>query len=146
VKILIAEDNPFFRRALEATLRDWGYEVVGTGDGNAAWEALHGPDAPRLAILDWMMPGLDGLELCRRIRAEAATAGTYVILLTAKGGKENILAGLDGGADDFIRKPYERDELYARLQVGLRRRRPRRPMPTDDGTTTLDIVPIVARP
>jgi DNA-binding response OmpR family regulator len=139
VRILIAEDNPFFRRALEATLRDWGHDVVSTGDGHAAWEALCGPDAPRLAILDWMMPGLDGLELCRRIRAGTSTAGTYVILLTAKGGKDNILAGLDGGADDFIRKPYERDELFARLQVGLRRRRPRRWLTADDGTTTLTI-------
>jgi signal transduction histidine kinase len=81
---------------------------------------LRQPDAPRLAILDWVMPGMDGAEVCRRLRALKREEPTYIILLTAKGGKENIIAGLESGADDYISKPFDREELHARLQVGLR--------------------------
>ena len=120
MRILIAEDNAFYRCMLTATLTEWGYEVVSVGDGNAAWQQLQARDAPRLAILDWMMPGPDGLELCRRVRALEHEEPTYLILLTARGGKENVIAGLQGGADDYLIKPFDRDELRARLEVGLR--------------------------
>jgi signal transduction histidine kinase len=120
MKILIAEDNRFCRCMLEATLREWGYEVVAADDGEAAWQVLRDRAAPRLAILDWMMPGLDGLSLCKKVRALQRAEPTYLIMLTAKDGKENAIAGLEGGADDYINKPFDREELRARLQVGLR--------------------------
>src|SRR5581483_2233922 len=105
---------------LESILREWGYDVTAAGDGVAAWEALQQPDAPRLAILDWQMPGLDGLELCRRARANPATNSLYVLLLTGKGGTENIVLGLNNGANDYLTKPFDLDELAARLGVGRR--------------------------
>jgi DNA-binding response OmpR family regulator len=120
MKVLIAEDEAVSRTLLDATLTSWGYEVVATRDGCEAWDALRGPAAPRLAILDWQMPCLDGLELCRRLRADAATRSLYVLLLTGKGGTENLVAGLRGGADDYLTKPFDLDELSARLGVGKR--------------------------
>jgi putative two-component system response regulator len=120
MRILIADDNNFYRRALQLTLEEWGYEVVSGSDGMAAWEVLSGPTPPKLAILDWMMPGLDGPEVCRRLRGLFRHEPTYVILLTSKGGKENAVAGLESGADDYIIKPFDRDELRARLRVGRR--------------------------
>jgi CheY-like chemotaxis protein len=120
MKVLIAEDDAVSRLLLESILREWGYDVVAAGDGAAAWEALQQPDAPRLAILDWQMPGLDGLELCRRARANPATNSLYVLLLTGKGGTENIVLGLNNGANDYLTKPFDLDELAARLGVGRR--------------------------
>jgi sigma-B regulation protein RsbU (phosphoserine phosphatase) len=118
--ILIAEDDPISRRTLEVMLLKWGHRVVVTCDGQAAYETLSRDPAPRLAILDWMMPHLDGLTVCRRLRERAATRSIYVILLTARGEKKDIVAGLDSGADDYITKPFDRDELHARVNVGLR--------------------------
>lgn len=120
MKILIAEDDLISRRLLEATLTKWGYEVAHACDGLAAWEALQQPDAPSLAILDWMMPGLDGVEVCRRIRAIPACQPRYLLLLTAKGDRADIVAGLQAGADDHVAKPFDPGELQARLQVGVR--------------------------
>ena len=120
MRILIAEDDLVSRRLLEATLKKWEYEIVVACDGQQAWELLHQPDAPRLAILDWMMPGLDGVEVCRRMRAQPAEHPAYLILLTAKHTTSDIVAGLDAGADDYIVKPFQRDELRARVQVGER--------------------------
>jgi putative two-component system response regulator len=120
MRILIADDNNFYRRALQLTLEEWGYEVVAVTDGGAAWDVLQGEQAPKLAILDWMMPGLNGPEVCRQLRALARHEPTYVILLTSKGGKENAVVGLESGADDYIVKPFDRDELRARLRVGRR--------------------------
>jgi signal transduction histidine kinase len=120
VKILIADDNPFYRHVLEAALTEWSYEVLSAADGEAAWDVLRGKDPPKLAILDWVMPGLDGLEVCRRVRAMSRAQPTYIILLTAKGGKENVITGLAAGADDYVSKPFDREELQARLQTGLR--------------------------
>ena len=120
MKILIAEDDLVSRRLLESTLARWGYEAVVTDTGAKAWEALQGPDAPRLALLDWMMPELDGLQVCRKVRETPATALTYVILLTARGAKEDVVAGLDAGANDYVTKPFDRDELRARVGVGIR--------------------------
>jgi CheY-like chemotaxis protein len=120
LRILVAEDDPISRRLLESTLLRWGYEVTLALDGQEAWSVLSAPDAPRLAILDWMMPGLDGVEVCRRVRAGESPTPPYVILLTAKTRREDIVEGLSAGADDFVRKPFDRAELRARIQVGVR--------------------------
>jgi DNA-binding response OmpR family regulator len=120
MKVLIAEDDAVSRVMLESILHDWGYDIVTAGDGLEAWDALQPPDAPRLAIVDWQMPGLDGVELCRRVRATQATASVYVLLLTGKGGTDNVVLGLRGGANDYLTKPFDLDELSARLGVGRR--------------------------
>ena len=101
-------------------LRKWGYQVLAAKDGTGAWEILNHQDSPPLAILDWMMPGIDGLKLCRMIRAAPQLAQVYVILLTARTGQGNQLAGLEAGADDYVTKPFDRKELRARVQVGAR--------------------------
>ncbi|HEX2279278.1 MAG: response regulator transcription factor [Candidatus Tectomicrobia bacterium] len=120
MKILIAEDDMVSRVLLEATLIKWGYEVTVACDGVAAWELLQSDDPPSLAILDWMMPGLDGLQICRKIRDIPTTTPPYLILLTAKGRREDIVTGLQAGADDYVTKPFDREELHARVQVGMR--------------------------
>jgi phosphoserine phosphatase RsbU/P len=120
MRLLIAEDDPISRRVLEATLIKWGYEVVVTGDGREAWEALQQENAPRLAILDWMMPHMDGLQLCEQARSNPAAESLYIILLTAKGEKADIAAGLEAGASDYVTKPFDAQELRARVRVGFR--------------------------
>jgi len=118
MKILIAEDDAVSRHLLEATLKKFGHEVVVAADGAQAWAALAGEDAPRLAILDWMMPQIDGVEICRRLRRIANATPSYLILLTAKSTKEDVVTGLDAGANDYLTKPFDRAELRARVQVG----------------------------
>ena len=120
MRILIAEDDPVSRRLLEAKLSKWGYDVAVTRDGNEAWEALRGEDPPGLAVLDWMMPGIDGVEICRRMRREAREYYTYLILLTALHRNEDIVAGMEAGADDYITKPFKTNELKVRLRAGIR--------------------------
>jgi len=120
MKILIAEDDITSRELLKHMLVKWGYEVAVTKDGNEAWEALQAKDAPRLAILDWMMPGLDGVEVCRKVRQLDVSNPTYIILLTSRSSKKDIVIGLEAGADDYIGKPYETDELRVRVKVGER--------------------------
>ena len=117
MKILIDEDDPVSRRLLEATLEKFGYEVVVAADGAEAWTALQRNDAPRLAILDWMMPELDGVEICRRVREIPTSTPPYLILLTAKTERGDVVTGLDAGANDYLKKPFDRGELRARLQV-----------------------------
>ncbi|HVB08555.1 MAG TPA: diguanylate cyclase [Candidatus Acidoferrales bacterium] len=119
-KILIAEDDPVSRRLLEAFLRKWGYTVVTVAKGDDAWALLEAADPPRLAILDWMMPGIEGVEICRRVRARSERPYTFMILLTARGQKQSLLDGLKAGADDYLLKPFDAEELRARLQVGER--------------------------
>jgi signal transduction histidine kinase len=119
MRILIAEDESMSCRLLEKTLLKWGYDVVVAHDGLEAWEVLGQEASPQLAIIDWMMPGIDGVELCRRTR-ETPEKLTYIILLTAKGEKCDIAAGLTAGANDYITKPFDREELHARVQVGAR--------------------------
>lgn len=120
MRILIAEDDEVSRKVLERTLEAWDHEVQSVCDGVAAWQALLRDDAPKLAILDWMMPELDGVEVCRRLRATVSQEPTYVILLTAKQQKKDIVTGLDAGANDYVVKPFDRRELQSRVRVGER--------------------------
>jgi two-component system cell cycle response regulator len=120
VKVLIAEDEAVSRVRLQALLTKWGYEVTVARDGLEAWDLLHRPDAPSLAVLDWMMPGLDGTELCRRIRQQGREPYVYVLLLTGRGRKEDLIEGLEAGADDYITKPVDPQELEVRMRSGQR--------------------------
>jgi len=120
VRILIADDDRMSTLMLARTLEQWGYDVVVVYDGVAAWECIVSDDPPALAILDWMMPGLDGIELCTRIRATTLKTPVYVILLTARTGRQDLVAGLEAGADDYLTKPFDPLELRARIHVGLR--------------------------
>ncbi len=120
MKILIAEDDPVSRQILNANLTKWRHEVVAVNNGLEAWEILQKDDAPHLVILDWMMPEMEGPEVCRRLRQSPREIETYVILLTAQHGVEQVVKGIAAGADDYLTKPYHRDELCVRLQVGVR--------------------------
>lgn len=120
MRILIADDDVTSRLVLAGVLTKCGHEVVPTVDGDEAWEAMRRPDAPALAILDWMMPGLAGVEVCRRIRALQADQPPYVIILTSRGEKADIVEGLEAGADDYLAKPFDSGELRARVDVGCR--------------------------
>jgi two-component system, cell cycle response regulator len=120
MRILIAEDDAASRRILEMKLSKWGYDVMATCNGDEAWQALQAPDAPRLAILDWMMPGVDGVEVCRRVRQEPTDIYTYIILLTGLQQEEDIVMGMEAGADDYITKPFKANELKVRLRAGRR--------------------------
>jgi two-component system cell cycle response regulator len=119
-RILIAEDDPVSRRVLQTFLVRWGYEVIVAEDGNQALAILERQDFPRLAVLDWMMPGLEGTQVCERIRKQPNRAYVYILLLTARSQKEDILKGLESGADDYLSKPFDAKELRARLHVGQR--------------------------
>ena len=120
MKILIADDESVSRRMLQALLGKWGYDVVSAEDGDAAWEKLKSPDAPRMALLDWMMPGQNGVDVCRALRTQRPEPYTYILLLTAKDAKESVVEGLESGADDYLTKPFNPQELKARIRVGLR--------------------------
>ncbi len=120
MKILIADDSIVSRHLLDATLRRWGYEVVLASDGSEAWEILQGKNAPPLAILDWMMPEMTGVEVCRRVRLQAREPYTYILLLTSKNLKEDLIEGMEAGADDYLTKPFDQHELQVRLRAGTR--------------------------
>jgi two-component system cell cycle response regulator len=120
MKTLIAEDHVHSGRMLHELLKMWGYDATIVHDGQQALDALRGPHAPRLAVLDWQMPGLDGIEVCRRLRQEGDQPYPYLLLLTGLGGRREMLEGLDSGADDFLTKPFDEAELKARLAAGRR--------------------------
>ena len=120
MKILIAEDEAASRLVLETTLKRCNYDFVSTVDGNEAWDALKEDDAPQLAILDWMMPNMDGVEVCRLVRSEPRLQNLYLIMLTALDTADNIVEALDAGANDYIAKPFDHKELRARIRVGMR--------------------------
>lgn len=119
MRILIADDDAVSRRLIERTLVRLGYDVIAVADGAGAIDVLLRPDGPRMAILDWMMPGIDGLDVCREIR-QRSEPYVYLILLTARDGDEDMVTGLDSGADDFLTKPFKTGELRARLRSGAR--------------------------
>ena len=120
MEILIVEDEPISRRLLQYTLTRWGYKVTAAADGREAWEMLQSPDPPSLVISDWMMPGMDGLELCSRIRGRDRPGYTYLIILTARDKKEDVIKGLEAGADDYLIKPFDQEELRCRIKIGER--------------------------
>jgi two-component system, cell cycle response regulator len=120
MRVLIAEDEPLARRLLRAQLEKYGHEVVTATDGAEALAALCAPDAPRLAVLDWNMPSLDGVDVCRQLRARANGAYTYVLLLTSRNERTDLVTGLESGANDFISKPVDGEVLRARVRVGER--------------------------
>ena len=120
MRILVADDDRMSTMMLSRSLERWGFDVVVAPDGAAAWEHIAGATPPELAIVDWMMPGIDGLELCRRLRAAALPTPVYVILLTSRTSRQDLVAGLEAGADDYLTKPFDPDELRARIHVGQR--------------------------
>ncbi len=120
MRTLVADDNADSRTLLMELLPKWGHEVLSVSDGQEAWGALADEDAPRLVILDWIMPGIDGVELCRRLREKDRQNPPYIILLTSRNRTEDIVQALEAGADDYLTKPYDFDELRARIQVGCR--------------------------
>jgi two-component system cell cycle response regulator len=118
--VLVAEDDPVSRRLLEVRLQQWGYEVIAIDNGFRALDVVQADDCPELLLLDWMMPGIDGVELCRRVRAMNKPVYPYILLLTARDAKQDLIAGLEAGADDYLTKPFHADELHARLRAGGR--------------------------
>ncbi len=120
MRVLAAEDNPVFQSMLKTMLTRWGYEAVMARDGNEAWAILNGADAPRLAVLDWMMPGMDGVEICRKIRGANREPYVYILLLTARTESQDLIEGMDAGADDYLTKPFNAHELRVRIRAGRR--------------------------
>jgi CheY-like chemotaxis protein len=118
IPIIIADDDPVSREIISTTVSKWGFRAIVTQDGHEAMAAIRAEQGPVLAILDWMMPGMDGLQVCQRIRDAGRPA--HIILLTARGGEENLIEGFRAGADDYLVKPFRADELHARILVGLR--------------------------
>ena len=119
-QVLIADDDPMFRRILQARLQAWGYEVLAVENGSQAWDLLQAQVTPDLLILDRMMPGVDGIELCRRIRSRQTDRYQYILLISGKDEKREIVEGLDAGADDYLTKPFDIGELHARIRAGNR--------------------------
>lgn len=120
MRILVAEDDPSFRRLMEKKLTAWGYEVVVAENGNAALQILQSDDPPRLALLDWIMPGLEGVEVCRIVREKKDEPYTYIIILTSQQRDNDLVIGMEAGADDYITKPFKHNELRLRLRAGRR--------------------------
>ena len=120
MRILIADDEPTTLLLLGSALKEWGYEVVTVRDGNAAWDVLRLADSPPLAVLDWMMPGLSGIELCRKVREASEAPFVYLVLLTGKAKTQDIVQGMESGADDYLSKPFDKQELKVRLRAGQR--------------------------
>lgn len=118
VPIIIAEDDPVSRALISGVVKKWGFRTIETRDGYEAMAAIRAQEGAALAILDWVMPGMDGLEVCRSVRASEKMV--YIIMLSVRGGTESLVEGLEGGADDYLVKPFDKNELLARLKVGLR--------------------------
>jgi two-component system, cell cycle response regulator len=116
-RVLVAEDDAMFRRILRSWLENWGYLVTIAEDGARAWDILQQEPPPQLLILDWMMPAINGLELCRKVRECNQTPYQYILLATAKDAKQDLVRGLEAGADDYLTKPFDKSELQARLRA-----------------------------
>ncbi len=119
-RILVAEDDPVTRRMLEKLLQSEGFEVTLASDGEEAWNSLREPSGPKLAVMDWMMPKITGVDVCRQLRNEPDGNNKYVLLLTAKTEGEHIVEGFEAGVDDYLVKPFRKNELIARIRVGER--------------------------
>jgi two-component system, cell cycle response regulator len=120
LRVLVAEDNPVFQSMLANMLFKWGYQPTIARDGNQAWEILQQPDGPQMAILDWMMPGLNGVDVCRSVRSAAREPYVYILLLTARADSQDLVEGMEAGADDYLTKPFQAHELRVRLRAGSR--------------------------
>jgi two-component system cell cycle response regulator len=120
MRVLVAEDNPVFQSMLKMMLTKWGYQAMIARNGTEAWHVLESEGAPRLAVLDWMMPGMDGVEICRRIRSANRVPYLYILLLTARTESQDLIEGMDAGADDYLTKPFNAHELRVRLLAGRR--------------------------
>jgi sigma-B regulation protein RsbU (phosphoserine phosphatase) len=120
MRAVVADDDRSTALMLSRTLEKWDYEVAVTHDGSSALDAIIKGPAPSLAILDWMMPGLDGIEVCRRVRQASLSSYVYLMLLTSRSSRQDLVAGLDAGADDYLTKPFDPEELHARVRVGQR--------------------------
>jgi len=120
MQVLIAEDDRVTGEILVRTLQRWNYDTTLVADGTGAWDRLSTTTEPTLAILDWMMPGIDGPDVCRKVRTERPDAHMYLVLVTAREGRTDVVAGLDAGADDYVIKPFDPEELRARIAVGAR--------------------------
>jgi len=120
MKILVVDDDPLTLHMVVYRLRQWGHEVISCTDGESAWKVLADGMVPNVAILDWMMPGMNGPELCQKIRSKTDCPYVYIVLLTGKNNQEDLIAGLDSGADDYLTKPFHLGELEARLRAGKR--------------------------
>ncbi len=120
MKILVADDDPVSLRVLQDSLLDRGHEVIAVSDGDAAWRILQKKDGPQVACLNWILPGLEGVDICRNVRKQGREPYVYLILLTGRDGKSDIVSGFQAGADDHLRKPFDASELEARVRVGAR--------------------------
>lgn len=120
MRTLVADDDRVAAEILSRTLKRWEFDVTLVTDGAEAWQYLQNASGPTLAVLDWMMPHLDGPEVCRRVRKDLPLANMYLILLTSLDRRRDVVAGLDAGADDYVIKPFDPEELRARMQVGVR--------------------------
>src|SRR5580765_2724703 len=120
MRVLIADDDPVSRRGLHGLMQSWGYAVATAENGTAALHMLAAPDAPRLALIDWEMPGLHGPDVCRRVRDRHSADSPYLILLTSRSSRSDVITGLDAGADDYLVKPFDPGELRARVHAGAR--------------------------
>jgi len=120
LRVIVAEDDAASRHLLQHFLKQWGFDSDVASNGNQAWDMLQSKDVPTIAIFDWVMPGLEGVELCRKVRRLTRQHYTYVLLLTSKTGKQDVIEGLGAGADDYVSKPFNPKELQARLLVAQR--------------------------
>lgn len=120
MRVLIADDDVVLRHSLKVHLERWSYQVDECGDGRQAWKVIQGPGAPAMAVIDWNMPGMDGPTICQELREMPSLASMYVILLTSNNEQKDVVAGLESGADDYIVKPFDWNELRARLRIGAR--------------------------